>query len=108
MCDACCCGDERFADTRAPIEDLHRSLLDSLAAAGMDRQCPVALTECMGPCAIGNNVILATQKQNFLFRKMNQPEDLKALVNFAMSLARDSKAELPPELKNKLEAREII
>ena len=108
MCDACCCGDPRFSDTRAPIEELQEALIAELDSAGKGQKCPVALTGCMGPCAVGNNVILATKTQNLFFKKMNQVEDLRSLGRFANALKQNSHATVPDNLKNKLEARETI
>lgn len=106
MCDACCCGDERFSAQRAPMKELREAMLTSLKDSGMAGKCQVAMTGCMGPCEVGNNVILATRNRNFWFKKMNQPADLKALGQFAKSLNVNAAARLPEELKGKLARQE--
>src|ERR1043166_7477200 len=87
LCDACCCGDPRFSATRAPMEELKQAIVASLRNQGLAGECQVAMTGCMGPCEIGNNVILATKTRNFHFRRMNQPEDLQALGTFVKDLS---------------------
>lgn len=106
MCDACCCGDERFSAQRAPMKELREAMLSSLKESGMAGKCQVAMTGCMGPCEVGNNVILATRNRNFWFKKMNQPADLKALGQFAQSLNLNAVARLPEALKGKLARQE--
>jgi predicted metal-binding protein len=101
VCDACCCGDARFTD-REPIEELNLALAQSLEEHGIAAQCPAVTTGCMGPCSIGNNVILAMAKKNLFFKRMNHKEEMQALVRWVKQLLDDPQAVMPSQLKNHL------
>ena len=107
VCDACCCGDARFTD-RAPIEELNLALAEALEDQGIAKACPAFTTGCMGPCSIGNNVILALKNKNLFFKKMNQPEQMQALARWAAQLLKDPKAVMPSQLNGHLADRKLF
>jgi len=82
FCDACCCGDPRFAQTRAPLKQLLDSFVDRLKLSGTLLLCDIYTTGCMGPCSVGNNVVVKKGAKKFAFNKMNHLENMVALGDF--------------------------
>ena len=107
VCDACCCGDARFAD-RDPIKELNLALAQSLEKNGVAQQCPAFTTGCMGPCSIGNNVILALKNKNLFFKRMNRKADMQILGAWIKQLISNPETPLPDKLKNHLEDRKVF
>ena len=70
---------------------------------GSNNAIPMMTTGCMGPCSLGNNVVVATKSKNMFFKGMNKVEDLQALGQYVKDMIEDPKTAVPERLIGKLD-----
>lgn len=82
VCRGCCCGTDR-QHPGVPHKRLLKLVRSGAKAAGARFE----VTDCLGPCAQGNVVVVRLDGQIRWFRRMNDEEITGALVAHLMSRA---------------------
>lgn len=75
VCRGCCCGTK----SEHPGVD-HRSLEKSLRAGAQRAGLRYEVTDCLGPCALGNIVVVRREGRIRWYRRMNAPEPTEDLL----------------------------
>ncbi|MCW2614138.1 MAG: hypothetical protein JWN08_1132 [Frankiales bacterium] len=75
VCRGCCCGTR----TQHPGVD-HRSLEKALRAGAQRAGLRYEVTDCLGPCALGNIVVVRREGRVRWYRRMNGPGPTQDLL----------------------------
>ena len=82
-CTGCCCGHPESGGPKTPPRTLKAATRRAFRRSGLDGRVRLAFTECLGPCSEANVVFLYLRGRPLWFRRMNSPELIAALVDYA-------------------------
>ena len=97
-CAGCCCGHPAHGGALSPQRTMKATLRRLYKASGLDGRVRLAFTDCLGPCSEANVILLYLHGRPWWFRRMNAPELVGALLDFAGKATTDAEPALPAEL----------
>jgi cobaltochelatase CobN len=101
-CAGCCCGHPETGGPKTPPRVLKAATRRAFRKSGLDGRVRLAFTDCLGPCSEANVIFFYAGGRPFWFRRINSPELIAALVDFARAAtapeAIDPAAALPDGL----------
>lgn len=97
-CAGCCCGHPSHGGALAPQRALKAAMRRAYTAAGLEGRVRLAFTDCLGPCSEANVVLVWVHGRPLWLRRINTPELLATLMDFAGRAAADGRPALPAAL----------
>jgi cobaltochelatase CobN len=97
-CAGCCCGHPAHGGALSPQRTLKATRRRLYKGSGLDGGVRLAFTDCLGPCSEANVMLLYVHGRPLWFRRLNSPELVVALLDYARTAADGSEPPLPPEL----------
>jgi len=82
-CAGCWCGHPESGGPKTPPRVLKAATRRAFRRSGLDGRVRLALTDCLGPCSEANVVFVYALGRPYWFRRINSPELVYALVDFA-------------------------
>ena len=101
VCAGCCCGHPAHGGALSPQRTMKATLRRLYKASGLDGRVRLAFTDCLGPCSEANVILLYLHGRPWWFRRMNAPELVSALLDFARRATTDAEPALPTELSTR-------
>ena len=97
-CAGCCCGHPESGGPKTPPRILKAATRRAFRRSGLDGRVRLAFTDCLGPCSEANVVFVYALGRPFWFRRINSPELVSAVVDFARLVTSTSQDLTPTEL----------
>lgn len=82
-CAGCCCGHPETGGPKTPPRVLKAATRRAFRRSGLDGRVRLAFTDCLGPCSEANVVFVYSHGRPYWFRRVNSPELVSAVVDFA-------------------------
>jgi (2Fe-2S) ferredoxin len=82
-CAGCCCGHPESGGPKTPPRVLKAATRRLFRKSGLDGRVRLAFTDCLGPCSEANVIFFYAGGRPYWFRRINSPELIAALVEFA-------------------------
>jgi cobaltochelatase CobN len=82
-CAGCCCGHPQTGGPKTPPRVLKAATRRAFRKSGLDGRVRLAFTDCLGPCSEANVIFFYAAGRPYWFRRINSPELIAALVEFA-------------------------
>jgi len=82
-CAGCCCGHPDSGGPKTPPRVLKAATRRLFRKSGLDGRVRLAFTDCLGPCSEANVIFFYALGRPYWFRRINSPELIAALIDFA-------------------------
>ena len=100
-CAGCCCGHPESGGPKTSPRALKAATRRAFRRSGLDGRVRLAFTECLGPCSEANVVFFYLRGHPLWFRRMNSPELIAALADYARAAVNAGDDALPAALADR-------
>src|SRR5215475_9593252 len=100
-CAGCWCGHPETGGPKTPPRTLKAATRRVFRRSGLDGRVRLAFTDCLGPCSEANVIFVYVGGQPLWLRRMNSPELIEALVDYARAVVTSETDALPDALADR-------